>query len=171
MADKFITPKYLTRALVKQAVDFTWESVTKSFIGDSLLKREECHIVVLVPGMEDDLPDEAKFSPLRPVLSYSESHGDPANWTAQFDRIAMGKALQLWQGRNDDQTDINRHLLFVGDTVYWGGVKYEGIVVACSGVQPHFDKMISGIIAHVIVALADDAYRNDETQKGKDFLC
>ena len=81
------------------------------------------------------------------------------------------KAVQLWTGCNDGRAGVVPHLLFPGYTPYWGGVKRDGIVVACSGVQPWFDRMISGIVADTIIALAHDAYENDEERKsGVDFL-
>ena len=63
------------------------------------------------------------------------------------------------------------HLLFTGETPYWGGVKRRGIVVTCSGVQPWFDKMVSGMIADAMVALAYDAWMNSQIINGQvDFL-
>ncbi|PIQ68706.1 MAG: hypothetical protein COV91_02745 [Candidatus Taylorbacteria bacterium CG11_big_fil_rev_8_21_14_0_20_46_11] len=82
-----------------------------------------------------------------------------------------GKAIQLWHDRNDDRTNIMPHLLFSGDTVYWGGVKRHGIVVACSGVQPWFDKMFSGMIADMLVGIAYNAWMlSEDKRQGVDFL-
>ena len=63
------------------------------------------------------------------------------------------------------------HLLFLGDTPYWGGVKREGIVVACSGVQPHFDRMIAGMVADGLIAMAYELWMTSEDkQEGASFL-
>ncbi|MFA7208753.1 MAG: hypothetical protein WC120_00560 [Parcubacteria group bacterium] len=138
------------------------------------LKRAQCHIIVLVPAMEDarseNYPDWPNY-PTRAYPLYQKSVGEKKDWPHPFDEIAMCKALQLWTDRNDDRTMPIPHLLFPGDTPYWGGVKRRGIVVTCSGVQPWFDKMISGVIADVIVGLAHNAYENDEERKsGVNFL-
>jgi len=71
-------------------------------------------------------------------------------------------ALQLWHGRNDDRTDRIPHLLFPGDTPCWGGVKRHGIVVTCSGFQPHFGKMFSGMVADMCIGLSYNAW--DQTK-------
>jgi hypothetical protein len=93
------------------------------------------------------------------------------SWEDPYYQIAWCKALHLWTDRNDDRTSPIPHLLFSGDTPYWGGVKRRGIVVACSGVQPWFDKLVSGIVADTIVALAHDASERDpEMKQGVDFL-
>jgi hypothetical protein len=169
----FITPKYLTKKIAAQAVKFAFEAVFRDNPFNQLLKRNQCHVVVIVPGMEDarekDYPDWPDY-PLHPVVLFEGSLSSGA-WEHPYDDIARCKALQLWTDRNDDRTTPIPHLLFPGDTPFWGGVKRRGIVVTCSGVQPWFDKMISGIIADVIVALAHDAYENDEERKvGVDFL-
>jgi hypothetical protein len=170
-----LTPKYLTKEITKQAVALALNAVVNegAFLRPHL-KRHHCHVVVLVPGMEDareaDYPDWPDY-PLKPVALYEQSVGDPAQWEHRYDNIARCKALQLWTDRNDDRTSPIPHLLFSGDTPYWGGVKRRGIVVTCSGVQPWFDKLISGIVADTIVALAHHAYENDEeTKKDVDFL-
>ncbi|TSD02118.1 MAG: hypothetical protein Athens071425_137 [Parcubacteria group bacterium Athens0714_25] len=172
---KLITPKYLTEEDARKAV----EAVLGAVMGDSsllrpLLKRVQCHIVILVPGMKDDreadYPDWPNY-PLQAVSLYEHSLGKEEGWEHPYDNIARCKALQLWTDRNDDRTMPIPHLLFSDDTPYWGGVKRRGIVVTCSGVQPWFDKMISGMIADVIVGLAHNAYENDEERKaGVDFL-
>lgn len=170
-----ITPKYLTKEDAQRAVEVALNAV----MGGSsplrpLLSRTQCHIVILVPGMKDDreadYPDWPNY-PLQAVSLYEQSVGDPKEWAHPYDNIAKCKALQLWTDRNDDRTMPIPHLLFSGDTPYWGGVKRRGIVVTCSGVQPWFDKMISGIVADIIVGLAHNAYENDEERRsGVDFL-
>ncbi len=138
-------------------------------------KRKQCHVVVLVPGMvdhcEEDYPNWPDY-PLKPVLLYEKSFlGGQEKLEADFDSIARCKASQLWTDRNDDRTDCIPHLLFKGDTPYWGGVKRRGIVVTCSGVQPHIDKLIAGIVADILVAMAHAAWKNSEDcQQQVDFL-
>jgi len=173
---KLVTPKYLTAEIAEKAVAAALEVA----MGDGYstlrqcLKCLQCHIVVLVPAMEDareaNYPDRPNY-PVQPYALYQQSVGKKEKWEHPYDEIAMCKGLQLWTDRNDDRTALIPHLLFSGDTPYWGGVKRRGIVVACSGVQPWFDKMISGIAAHIIVALDHDAYENDEERKaGVDFI-
>ncbi len=134
-----------------------------------------CHIVVLAPSIQRDTGyppvrfdpyiSHPKNQPL-PYLLYEHSLGDKSKWPLKFDQIAESKALQLWHNQNNDGTDIQPHLLFPGDTAFWGGVKRDGIVVACSGFQPWFDKMVSGMIADTIKALCYDAWMTSKIKEG-----
>lgn len=170
-----LTPKFMTADIAKDAVEAALTLVYSQLIVGALDKspKEHLHIVVLVPGMTDhvaeDYPDWPDY-PLKPVLLYEESRGTKSEFAYPFDEIARCKALQLWTDRNDDRTDIVPHLLFRGDTPFWGGVKRRGIVVACSGLDPWVDKLVSGMVADIIVALAHDwwIHSND---KADDELC
>ena len=170
---KLLTPKYLTQEIAEKAVVAALEVAFKSHL-TPFLKRQQCHVVILVPAMKDARTDnytEWPNYPTRAYPLYQKSVGNKDQWEHPYDEIAMCKALQLWTDRNDDRTAPVPHLLFSGDTPFWGGVKRRGVVVCCSGVQPWFDKMISGLVADILVALAHDAYENDEERKaGIDFL-
>ena len=172
---KVIIPKYLTEETAMTAVDVALKATMGN--GNYLLNkltRHQCHIVVLVPAMEDARAEDYPAWPNYPTQAhvlYEYSTPNKDFWEHDYDDIARCKALQLWTDRNDDRTASVPHLLFPGDTPYWGGVKRRGIVVACSGVQPWFDKLISGIVADTIVALAHDAFVNDpEVKECHDFL-
>jgi len=131
-------------------------------------KREGCHIVVMVPEMEvadePDILDTYPNYPVLPVILLERSF-KREKWTANYAEVARCEALQLWQDRNDGRTDIMPHLLYSGDCPFWGGVKREGIVVACSGVEPWFDRMIAGIIAEMLIAGSYHAWMKSEDKK------
>ncbi len=172
MSEPILIPKFLTKGMVARIIGL----VVGMVMDDAFfpLKRRMLHIVVLVPAMRDDrissFPKWPNY-PIYPHLLYEYSLGDKSEWPHKFDEIAEYKALQLWHGRNDDRTDIMPHLLFPGDTPYWGGVKRHGIVVTCSGVQPWFDKMISGLIADACIAMSYDRWMALEAkEKNVDFL-
>jgi len=168
-----LTPKYLTEDLAKLAVE---TALLTAFSEDNsistLMKRRQCHVVVLVPAMHDARPENYPEWPDYPLFAFPiyQCSFDKEKWEKPYDSIARCKALQLWGDRNDDRTDIIPHLLFPGDVPFWGGVKRHEIVVACSGVQPYFDKMISGITADIIAALAYDAYVKDEDRNEGIYL-
>lgn len=172
---KSITPKYLTQEVAEMAVSAAFAlTMDENSIFKSMLKRPHCHVVILVPSMEDareiDYPDWPHY-PTKAQVLHEQSVGEKLEWEFPFDEIARCKALQLWTGRNDDRTACIPHLLFPGDTPYWGGVNRRGLVVTCSGVQPWFDKMISGFIADAMVALAHDSFMSDkEVNEGANFL-
>lgn len=169
---KLLTPKFLTVPTASAITDMVLNAVM--FSGQLPLMRQMCHIVVLVPAVEDareaDYPDFPNY-PIRPCILYERSIGEE-EWPHEFDNIARCKAQQLWRDQNTDgQTDSNAHLLFPDDTPYWGGVKRHGIVVACSGVQPWFDQMISGMIADALKAVGRELFEiSDDKARGASFL-
>lgn len=172
---KLITPKYLTKKIAEEAIDTALITVAGE---SSPLKRcfnslfLQCCIVVLVPGMEDHRIEDFPNWPNYPIhaVSLCERSIGQSIWKHPYDTIAKCKALQLWTDRNDGGTGPTPHLLFSGDTPYWGGVKREGIVVACSGFHPWLDKMISSIVVDVMTGLAHDAYENDSVRASDGFL-
>jgi hypothetical protein len=173
MADKVITPKFLTVDIAKIAIEAVLSAVLLPSPIGGLMTRQGCHIIILVPAMKDDreadYPDWPNY-PISPHVLYEHSV-EKEEWPAACDNIARCKALQLWHERNDDRTDCTPHLLFPGDTPYWGGVRRHGIVVACSGVQAHFDKMISGMVADMVVGLAYNAWMiSDDKKNSADWL-
>lgn len=157
---KPLTPKFLTQEVAERAVATALQMMENSPI-EGVFRGKACHIVVLAPEMDDHRrggAEDPDYS-IRPHVLYERSVGDRSKWSGPYDNIARGKALQLWQDRNDDRTDCIPHLLFAGDTPYWGGVKRDGLVVACSGVQSWFDRMLSAIVADLCVGLAYDAFK------------
>ncbi len=170
---KLCTPKFLTSEIAKTAIVSAINTVFHSDATSALQpKREQLHVVVLVPGMNDDRPDYPEWPnyQIQPVVLYEHTLGNVDNFPYPFNDIARCKALQLWHNRNDDRTEIMPHLLFPGDAPFWGGVKRQGIVVACSGIQPWQDKLISGLSADLMIALAYNAWMLS-TDKSDDKLC
>lgn len=132
-----------------------------------LKDRMHLHIVILVPSI---LIDEHGSFPHKFTTSvkllHEHSVGSPGKWEHPYDEIAQRKAWQLWEGRNNGSSCVQPQLLFTGDTPFWGGVDRGGIVVACSGDQQHFDQMISGMVADMCIALANNAFEEFKKNTG-----
>ena len=177
MPETLLLPKFLTQEMAARVIARVVGAVKDDLYFP--IKRRPCpvcrsisvmlHTVVLVPSMKDERAEDYPSWPNYPIQPYllceHSEHKDCNGWPWKFDDIARCKALQLWQDRNDDRTDVMPHLLFPGDAPFWGGVKRHGIVVATSGVQPHFDKMISGMVADMCVAMAHDAWLESQDHK------
>lgn len=158
-------PKFLTKEVAEIAVDTVMQAVFFGSLADKL-NRPTCHVVIVVPT-------QGSANEIIPYVLYEKTHGEREGWGEHhFNHIATSKSFQLWYDRHDGGTCAVPHLLMPGDTPYWGGVKREGIVVACSGVQPYFDRMISGMVADACIALAADAYSKwlARTKSTIDFL-
>ena len=169
VSTKLLPPKFLTAEIAKQSVALVTSAIFSGANVDELARRG--HIVIIVPAMADDRAEDYPSwpdYPLHPYVLYEESVGDPKNWAYDFANIARCKALQLWHDRNDGRTDCMPHLLFPGDTPFCGGVKRHGIVVAFSGVQPWYDKMISGMVADMCIGHAYNAWMTSADKKATD---
>ena len=163
-----VTPRFLTEEIARTAV----ERLLPQIMSFPELGRVFCHIVILVPVMKKTGAEaDWQNNRIEPHVLYEHSFGNKAEWPREFDLIARGKAQQLWYDRNDSRTDLSPHLLFPGDSPYWGGVKREGIVVTCSGVQQWFDRMIAGIISDSCIALAYNAWMiSSDKEQNNAFL-
>ena len=169
-------PKFLTEKMAEEAIKMVWWMVLDQTSIHFKTKSKACHVVVLVPEQENpDGPNQVGRYPnysVRPYTLFEYSFGNKeSEWTANYDDIARSKAYKLWNGMNDGRTDIIPHLMYSGDCPFWGGVKRDGIVVACSGVEAHFDRMISGMIADMLIAGAYHAWmKSNDKKENLDYL-
>ena len=129
----------------------------------TVFRRRDCHIVILVPEVTEG--DNWTESTVKPYCLYEHGVGIREEWTHPFDTIARSKAMQLWQNRHSGNAGMHPHLLCSGDTPYWGGVAREGIVVCCSGFQQPLDRMVSGIVADILIGLAHDSWDISDGKK------
>ena len=165
-----LTPKYLTKKMAQEAVKLAVNTV----LGTLPVKRQHCHVVVLVPALTVSkvMPYPKNYG-LEYELLHEESFKDGTDWAHDYEEIAQCKAIQLIHARNlgGSQLATPVHLLYPGDTPFWGGDVIEDIVVTCSGVQPHFDKLISRIAASTMIAMAKEAWENSKDKElDRDFL-
>ena len=171
---KRLMPRFLTKEMAQKVVP-DMVNLSRDIFRKEFGQSEGCHVVILVPSVEDvrttGYPDYPNY-PIEPGMLYERSFGDKKQWSHPFAEIAKCKALQLWRGQNvDGNMNCQAHLLFSDDTPFWGGVKRQGIVIACSGFKPYWDQMISGMIADALIALARHAYETSEDKaEDRNFL-
>lgn len=83
--------------------------------------------------------------------------GDRTTWRIDLEEIALAKARKsVRTGRAT--ADLAPHLLIPGDTVAWGSVVLDDIVVACSGVKPWYDEMFATWLAAAIKAVCKERF-------------
>jgi hypothetical protein len=72
-----------------------------------------------------------------------------ASWDADYAEFARAKARVSWRTRGDGHfmQALHPHLLEPGDTLLWGSVCRDSLVVAPSGMQPWYDEALAGIVA------------------------
>lgn len=122
------------------------------------------YIVIMKPGFT---PDCARFDDAilyeHAVGQVLEQGDEDADDHAD---LARAKAHVSWRTGLDSHVvqESKPHLLSVGNTVLWGSVVVDGIVVAVSGADPWFDEAFAGAIAMTLRALAKQGVASARTQ-------
>lgn len=143
----------IDRAMAEQAV-----SLALPMIDAALDSREAgasgfLYVVIMKPG----------FTPLHGTFAdatlYEHARGDPANWDADYRGFARAKAQLSWKTGMDTHAvqQLKPHLLARGDTLLWGSVVLDQIIVAASGADPWYDEAFAGSIAMCLRAVAKKA--------------
>jgi hypothetical protein len=152
----------LTHGLVAAAYSTVYKHIEASL---SILTKRQ-HLAVVVTATE-------AINPRDPEESFEDScylvtsFGDEHNWEHDYKEIALSKAdKSVRTGKGS--AELPPHYLLDGDTVFWGSVVLDDIVVACSGVEPYYDEMFSMWIA---AAIKVEAKRYmDKYPKDRDFI-
>ncbi|HSK08549.1 MAG TPA: hypothetical protein VK911_03170 [Vicinamibacterales bacterium] len=149
------TQGMLTRELVEEAVGLALPAIEAALRRPGVSGEGVLHIVVLNPQAA------APGAVFEDAILYEHSVGDPARWGADYRGFARGKAALAWRTRCDTHViqELRPHLLRPGDTLLWGGVVREGLVVAASGAHPWFDEAFANAVAGFILAIAQERAR------------
>lgn len=134
----------LTTNLAREAVGLV-RPVIANLLGSELTGgRSNLHIVILDPETGDPI--------------YEKSFGDRSTWCIPYDSIARSEAQIAYRTQMVVRTVRGDApwLYESGDTRYVGGAVENQLVVAASGLQDHFDEMISWMVLSAIQALCRD---------------
>lgn len=107
-------------------------------------------IVVMDPALP---PGEADFDQ---AVLIEHAIGDRSRWDADYAGFARAKARLAWQqGRDTAALQSTRpQALRPGDSLLWGSVCLDGIVVGVSGAHPWWDEAFATAVAGNLRALA-----------------
>ena len=133
------------RAAIGLALPTIAHAMTDTAAGDS-----GClHIVVMNPHAS---PATTLFEQ---AILHEHSINRPS-WDADYARFARAKALVSWRNQMDSHAvqALRPYLLEPGQTLLWGSVCLDGLVVAVSGMQPWFDEALAGVVACCLRAVA-----------------
>lgn len=111
------------------------------------------YLVVMKPGSS---PASSSFED---AILYEHAVGDRERWDADYRGFALAKARIAWRTGIDSHIvqEQRPYLLEAGDTVLWGSVAMDGIVVAASGADAWYDEAFAGAIALCLRAEAKAA--------------
>jgi hypothetical protein len=108
------------------------------------------YIVVMDPALG---PLDASFDD---AVLLEHAVGDRARWDADYAAFARDKAAASWrEGRSGHELQmLAPHRLRRGDTLLWGAVALDGIVVGVSGAHAPWDEAFATTIAACVKAVA-----------------
>lgn len=108
------------------------------------------HLVVLDPGLR---PSDCAFDA---AVLYEHSVGERGRWDADYAGFARAKAQLSWVHAMDSRRLqlLEPQRLRSTDSLLWGGVWLDGIVVAASGALPQWDEAFSLSVAGHLRAFA-----------------
>jgi hypothetical protein len=148
-------PGVLDVSAAREAVDMSLPSIEKALQRPGVSGERCLHIVIVDPL--------AKYGtrPFKDAILHEQSIGDPRQWDADYRSFARGKAELAWKSGCDTHViqEVHPHMLRIGDTLLWGGVCRDGLIVAASGAQPWFDEAFANMVAGFLLAIAQELVR------------
>jgi hypothetical protein len=176
---RVVTPVFLTTEVADIAIEhvvrtFFAQAKKKYVTGEEMRKHmpfgENCYVAVYVPAFPVRKDGKADYTrPYKWHFLFGKGFGlgDPSKfgqiWEHDFEDIARCKAVK---GDRSDQP----HLLYPGETVYWGNVEVQGIRIGCSGFASEDDMTVSENTGREIIRLAKEAFDTFMQTFEGDFL-
>jgi len=145
-AGSFFVNRHTAEKAIGLALPMIEAAMKKKEVGESGF----LYIVVMDPLRT---PANASFED---AILYEHAIGDREKWDADYGAFARAKARVAWRAGLDGHLvqELRPHLLAARDTVLWGSVVVDGIVVAVSGAHPWYDEAFAGTVAMCLRALA-----------------
>ena len=113
------------------------------------------YVVVMDPALD---PGDAAFDD---AVLIEHAVGDRERWDADYAAFARAKAAASWRhGRSGHELQaLAPHRLRGGDTLLWGAVVLDGIVVGVSGAHAPWDEAFATTIAACVKAVAKQRWQ------------
>jgi len=142
----YFVDRHSAATAVEMALPAIAQAMTRKEVGESGF----LHIVVMDPLLT---PAHCSFEE---AILYEYSIGDRTRWDADYAGFARAKARIAWRtGMDSHQVqELQPWLLAERDTVLWGSVALDGMVVGASGANPWYDEAFSGMVAMCLRAIA-----------------
>jgi len=143
----------LDHAAAERAVATALPMITAAIDDRSAGESGFFYLIVMKPGTS---PATCSFEE---AILYEHAVGDRDKWDADYRSFALAKARVAWRTGMDSHIvqEQRPYLLEAGDTVLWGSVALDGIVVAASGADPWYDEAFAGAVALCLRAQAKAA--------------
>jgi hypothetical protein len=150
----------LDRAAAEQAVAMALPMIRTAIENRSAGESGFFYLVVMKPGSS---PATSSFED---AILYEHAVGDRDKWDADYRGFALAKAKVAWRTGLDSHIvqEQRPYLLEQGDTVLWGSVAMDGIVVAASGADAWYDEAFAGAVALCLRAQAKAAATRERSK-------
>jgi hypothetical protein len=141
---------FIDRSTAEKAVHLTLPMINAAMENGEAGESGFLYIVIMKPGYG---PLTSSFDE---AILYEHAIGDRTKWDADYGAFARAKAKVAWKTGLDGHVvqELKPHLLAEGDTVLWGSIVLDGIVVGVSGANPWYDEAFAGTVAACLRALA-----------------
>jgi len=141
---------FLDRSSAEKAVQLSLPMINAAMESGVAGESGFLYIVIMKPGF---VPHASSFEE---AILYEYAIGDRERWDADYRAFALAKAKVAWKTGLDGHVvqELKPHLLAEGDTVLWGSIVLDGIVVGVSGADPWYDEAFAGTVAMCLRALA-----------------
>lgn len=154
---------FIDRRAAEKAVYMSLPLITEAMKLKEVGESGFLYLVVMDPVLT---PQRSSFEE---AILYEHSVGDESKWDADYAGFARAKARVAWSNGMDSHAlqELRPHLLVAGDTLLWGSVALDGIVVGASGANPWYDEAFAGTVAMCLRAIAK---ANASAARGKDLF-
>lgn len=141
---------FIDRAAAEIAVNMSLPLIHEAMKRKEVGESGFLYIVVMDPLLG---PTNSSFEE---AILYEHAVGDREKWDADYAAFARAKARVAWRTGMDGHMvqELRPQMLTARDTVLWGSVVVDGIVVSCSGANAWYDEAFAGTVAMCLRALA-----------------
>jgi len=148
-----ISSYFIDRRAAEAAVRMCLPMITESMNNKEAGESGFLYLVVMDPLRT---PQACAF---HDAILYEYAFGDRNKWDADYAKFARAKAEISWRTGQDGHLiqQLRPHLLAAGDTLVWGSVVLDGIVVSASGANPWYDEAFAGAVAMCLRAMAKES--------------
>jgi hypothetical protein len=141
---------FVDRAAAEKAVQFSLPMITAAMESRVAGESGFLYIVIMKPGVA------SASSSFEEAILYEHAVGDREKWDADYAAFARAKAKVTWKTGLDGHVvqELKPYLLEAGDTVLWGSIVLDDIVIGVSGADPWYDEAFAGTVAMCLRAQA-----------------
>ena len=141
---------FIDRASAVMAVEMSLPMITEAMKRHDVGEGGFLYVVIMNPALTP------LYSSFEDAVLYEYALGDRDKWDADYAAFAHAKARVAWRTGMDGHVvqELRPYLLTAKDTVLWGSVVLDGIVVSASGAYPWYDEAFAGTVAMCLRAIS-----------------